>query len=134
MNSYLKWFCPIVWIKILVNLGFAIPAVLCPLWLLSLIRLPPASPTIWLRDAGLLLFFLSLMYFPTAIDPVRYKDNATIMVFGHLTFGVFWLWPVFFANAPKVYLGFGLIDLSFGAVLGILLLRLRKEEREYTRS
>jgi hypothetical protein len=56
------------------------------------------------------------------------------MVLGHLTFGVFWLWPVFFANAPKAYLGFGLIDLSFGIALGILLLRLLKEENEYTRS
>jgi len=134
MNKYLKWFCPIVWLKILVNLGFAIPAIFFPSWLLSLMRLPAAYPTVWLRDAGLLLFFLSLMYFPTGLDPLRYKDNATIMVLGHLSFGVFWLWPVFFANAPRAYLGFGLIDLSFGIALGILLLRLLKEESEYARS
>lgn len=134
MNKFLKWFCPIVWLKILFNIGFAIPAILLPQWLLSLLSLPAAYPTVWLRDAGLLLFFLSIIYFPAGIEPLRYKHTAVIMVLAHLTFGVFWLWPFFFANGPKAYLAFGLVDLGFGVVLGILLYLLFREEDVYARN
>ena len=133
MNRYLKWFCPVVWIGILVNLGFALPAIFFPEGLLRLMNLPipETKYLIWLRDAGMLLFFLSIMYFPAGSNPLRYKFNAVVMVIARLAFGVFWLWPFFFANAPKAYLLFGAIDLGFGLLQGILLFLLLKEEERY---
>ena len=131
MNKYLKWFCPIVWVGILVNLGFAIPAIFFPGWLLSLVGLPSSYQSVWLQDAGLLLFFLSILYFPAGLDPLRYKLNAMMMVAARLAFAIFWIWPVLFANAPRAYLIFGAIDLSFGLAQGILLLLLLREEEQY---
>ena len=131
MNHYLKWFCPIVWLGILANLGFALPAIFFPEWLLRWVNLPTTYELLWLRDAGLLLFFLSILYFPASVDPLRYKFNAVAMVIARLAFGLFWLWPFFFANAPKAYLIFGAIDLGFGIVQGILLLLLLREEEHY---
>src|ERR1044072_6336173 len=128
MNHYLKWFCPIVWLGILANLGFALPAIFFPERLLSWINLPKPDYPMRLRAAGILLFFLSILYFPASINPLRYKFNAVAMVIARLAFGLFWLWPFFFANAPKAYLPFGAIDLGFGIVQGILLLLLLREE------
>jgi len=54
-----------------------------------------------------------------------------ILVVARLAFAIFWLWPVFFANAPKAYLIFGAIDLTFGIAQGILLLLLLREEKQY---
>ena len=62
---------------------------------------------------------------------LRYKFNAVAMVIARLAFGLFWLWPFFFANAPKAYLVFGAIDLGFGITQGILLFLLLREEERY---
>jgi len=53
------------------------------------------------------------------------------MVVARLAFGLFWLLPFFFANAPKAYLIFGAIDLGFGLLQGILLFLLLREEEHY---
>ena len=134
MNHYVKWFCPIVWLGILGNFGFALPAILFPQWLLSAVGLPASYQSVWLGDAGLLLFFLSILYFPAGLDPMRYKLNAIVLVVARFVFAVFWLWPVFFANAPRAYLIFGLIDLAFGIAQGILLLLVLREEKQYARA
>ncbi len=128
-NTYLKWFRLVVWLGILVNLSFAVPAVFAPSWLLTRMNLPLADQTIWLRDAGMLLFFLSTMYIPAARDPGRYTFNAVFAVIARLVFAVFWLVPVLGANAPLGYLFFGLVDLSFGLGQASLLLLLQRKER-----
>lgn len=131
MNRYQKWFALAVLLGIIANFSFSFPAVLAPSWLLTRLDLPQAYQTIWLRDAGLLLFFLTVLYFPAALNPLRYKVNSVVLVVGRLAFGLFWLWPYFFANAPRAYLTFGLIDLGLGLLQGVLLLLLLREEEKY---
>ena len=133
MNRYLRLFAPVVWLGVLANMGFAVAALFAPGWLLGLLRLP-SSPygTIWLRDAALLVFFLSITYLPAATDPLRYKVNAVVLVLARLVLGTFWLWMVFFANAPRGYLVLGFLDLGFGVAQGFLLYLLLREEARHT--
>lgn len=130
MNYYQKWFSPVVLLSVLINLSFAIPAVFFPAWLLGALGLPSSYQDLWLRGAGLVLFFLSLTHVPAAFDPWRYKVNTFVLVFGQLLFGIFWLWFVFFAGAPRGYFILGVIDFSLGIVLVILFFLLLREEKK----
>lgn len=133
MNKYLRWYAPAVWLGVVVNvLGFVIPVFLAPGWLLSRLNLPyyPSS-NVWLRDAALLLLFLSITYLPAATDPLRYKVNAIVGAVGRLIFSLFWIWPVLFAGAPRGFLVIGALDGVVGLVQGILLYKLLREEERF---
>jgi hypothetical protein len=132
MNKYQRWFTPAVWLGVLANMGFVVPVLLSPGWLLTRLRLPYTPyQDIWLRDAAVLLFFLSITYLPAASDPLRYKTNAIVGAVGRLVFSVFWIWPVLFANAPRGYLMLGILDGSIGLIQGILLYKLLREEERH---
>ena len=133
MNKYIRWYAPAVWLGVAANvLGFVVPVFLAPGWLLSRLNLPyyPSS-NVWLRDAALLLLFLSITYLPAAIDPLRYKVNAVVGAVGRLVFSVFWIWPVLFAGAPRGFLVVGALDGVIGLVQGVLLYRLLREEERF---
>jgi hypothetical protein len=120
MNSYSKWFGRIVLFGVGVNIILSIPAILFPEWLLALLGLEAALPTVWVRFAANLLILLSLFYIPAAIDLQRYQANGWLAVISRLA-GF-----VFFLTQPRDYLMFGLVDLSFfipEAILLILALR-----------
>src|SRR5262245_17843953 len=103
-NPWVSWFRLVVLAGVLANMGFAIPAVFAPAWLLGRLGLDTPRPLIWLQDAGGLLFLLSLMFIPAALDPFRYKFNSAVLVFGRLAFGVFWFWQVLFNDYPRPFL------------------------------
>jgi len=103
-NPYLTYFKLTVYLGIIANVLFAIPAVFQPYWLLAYLHLPWVRESIWLRDAGGLLFFLTLMQWAAAHDPFRYKINAAVTVLGRVLFGVFWFWAVLFADRPTSFL------------------------------
>lgn len=130
-NRYLKAFRIATAVGIIVNLGFAIPALLAPNALLSLLRLRPIDDPVWLGDAGLLLTFLSLMYIGAAVDPWRYRLNTYLMVIGRLAFVPYWFWPRGSDGAITGYLLLGLGDLAVGVVQLILLLLLLRERRGF---
>ncbi|MFL6283474.1 MAG: hypothetical protein ACJ74Q_10080 [Pyrinomonadaceae bacterium] len=132
MNKYLRWYAPAVWLGVLANiLGFVVPVLLAPGWLLGRLHLPYMPyQDVWLRDAALLLLFLSITYLPSATDPLRYKVNAIVGAVGRLIFSLFWIWPVLFAGAPRGFLVVGALDGIIGLTQGILLyLLLREEDR-----
>ena len=127
-NPWVKWFRLVVWLGILANLTFAVPAVFAPAWLMRLLAIDPPRPWIWLQDAGGLLLLLTLTFIPAASDPFRYKFNAAIAVIGRLAFGVFWFWQVLFAAYPKEYLTFAFVDAGLGIVLLLLYVPLLRYE------
>jgi hypothetical protein len=127
-NPFVRWFRLAVWLGVLGNLIFAIPAVFFPGWLLSALCLPPVYPTIWLRDAGGLLFFLTLLYIPAATDPFRYNCNAMIAVGARLTFGLFWFWAVCFAGYPTEFLTLAWVDFVVGMLLLLTYIPLVRHE------
>jgi hypothetical protein len=127
-NPWVFWFRLVVWLGILANFGFAIPAVFAPEWLLGQLHIDPPHPWIWLQDAGGLLFLLTLMFIPAAINPFRYKCNAAVLVIGRLAFGVFWFWQVLFAGYPSPFLTLAYIDAGLGVVLLLLYLPMLRYE------
>jgi hypothetical protein len=134
MNRYLKIFCPVVWLGVLINLGLALTAVFAPGWLMSWLHWPAPHSSIWIRAAGLLSVFLSSLYFAAGYDPLRYKANAVVSVVARLTLSLLWLWPVVFAHYPRAFWVIGLVDLVFGLAQGVLLILLLREEDQYARA
>jgi hypothetical protein len=134
MNKYLRWYAPAVWLGVLANiLGFVVPVFLAPGWLLGRLHLPYMPyQDVWLRDAALLLLFLSITYLPSATDPIRYKVNAVVGAVGRLIFSLFWIWPVIFAGAPRGFLVVGALDGIIGLTQGILLYLLLREEDRFS--
>lgn len=122
MNAYAKWFGRLVWVGVFVNVALSIPGLLFPEWLLGLLNLEPAVPTVWVRFSANLLILLSLFYIPAAINLYRYPANAVLAVFARFA-GL-----AFFLTQPREYLVFGLLDLTFAIPEGILLLLAQRVE------
>ena len=128
-NSYSVWFGRVVWIGVLANLSFALPAIFLPGLTLGFLNLEPTTPFIWVRFSGLLLFLLSLFYLPAASNLYQYRANAYLAVFSRLAGITFFGTAVLFYEKPRTYLPMGLVDLGFGIVEGILLALAIKHER-----
>ena len=88
----------VVWIGILLNLCFALPLLLAPLWLFGLFDAPAGPSLVWPRFAGGLLIVVSVFYVPMTFDLDRYRVFAWLAVFPSRSFGV-----VFFLTAVLVY-------------------------------
>ena len=82
---------------------------------------PSNDPLIWPRFAALLLILLSAFYVPAAVDPSRYRASAWLAVLARFAGALFFL--------PQRYVAFGLFDLGFGVVEGLLLLLAVRAER-----
>ena len=127
-NPWVNWFRLVVWLGILANLSFAVPSLFAPEWILGQMQFDPPRPLIWFQDAGGLLFLLTLMFIPAAIDPFRYKFNAAVLVIGRLAFGVFWFWQVLFNGYPGPYYTLAYTDSGLGVVLLLLYLPMLRYE------
>jgi hypothetical protein len=123
MNKFVKWFNIATFMGVLINiLGMALPFVLAPQWYLDWFGLPGGGGSIiWMRQAGLLLLFISILYLPGGSDPIRYSLNAKFAVLVRMTIGSYWLWLVFVENQPRSFLIFGSIDCVYAIFNGILL-------------
>ena len=128
-NSYSIWFGRVVWLGVLANLSFALPAIFLPSLTLGFLNLEPTTPYIWVRFSGLLLFLLSLFYLPAASNLYQYRANAYLAVFARLAGISFFGIAVLFYEKPRTYLPMGLVDLAFGIVQAILLGLAIKHER-----
>jgi hypothetical protein len=129
MNTYKIWFGRVVWLGILVNLALSLPGIFFPATILSLIRLEPATPTIWVSFAAQLLVLLSLFYIPAAMDVARYRANAWLAVIARIAGVVFFIASVFLFRQHRGYLLFSLIDLTFAIPQGILLILIQRAEK-----
>ncbi|MFW5681024.1 MAG: hypothetical protein ACOC3D_12215, partial [Pseudomonadota bacterium] len=81
-SSLTRWIfrhAVVVWLGIALNLGFALPLLFDPAWLLDLFGVPGAA-TVWPRFAGLLLIILSVFYVPATLDIDRYRIFAWLHV------------------------------------------------------
>jgi hypothetical protein len=85
------WFRRVLWLGIVANLGLAVPTLLAPERMMAFSRLPPATPVMWPRFAGLLLVLLSVFYMPAAVDPNRYRAVAWLAVASRLAGVIFFV-------------------------------------------
>jgi hypothetical protein len=128
-NSYSIWFGRVVWLGVLANLLFSLPALLTPELMLGFLNLDPTVPHIWVRFSGLLLLLLSLFYLPAAHNLYQYRANAYLSIISRLAGVLFFGIAIWGYGKSIAYLPLGLVDLAFGVVQGILLLLALKHER-----
>ena len=128
-NSYSIWFGRVIWLGVLANLSFALPAIFAPGLTLGFLNIEPAIPHIWVRFSGLLLLLLSLFYLPAASNLYHYRANAYLAVGARFAGIVFFGTAVLCYGKARAYLPMGFVDLAFGIVEGVLLLLALKHER-----
>ena len=122
-NKYADWFRRCVWVGILLNLFFAIAAILFPHKLIHWLGFAPATDTVWLRDVGMLLMVLNLFYMPVASAPFRYAVFARLTVAARFIPAFFFLWVMRrVPHSGSVRILFW-TDLILGIVLAFLLFR-----------
>lgn len=128
MTFSLKPKTPLAWIVsigVAINiLGMALPFALVPQWTMDQFGLPTGGGSIvWMRQAGLLLFFISLLYLPGGFDPIGYTRNAWFAVITRMTIGLYWLFLVFVEHRTTVFIPIGLLDCSLAILNGIVLFK-----------
>jgi hypothetical protein len=123
MNKFVQWFNIATLIGVLINiLGMALPFIFIPQWCLDFLGLPGGGGSVvWMRQAGLLLFFISLLYLAGGRDPIGYRLNAIFAILVRMTIGSYWVWLVFVEGRTKSFLIFGSIDCLYAIFNGILL-------------
>jgi hypothetical protein len=110
VNIYKEWFRRVLIAGAIVNLTLALPSIVAPDVVLAIIRQRPCGDLVWGRFAALLVVLVTLTDIPAAINPLRYRALAWLVVFNRGA-GV-----VFFMLFCREYLLFGLLDLTFGAL------------------
>ena len=85
------WASVVLWLGILPNLYFAFPALFYPEYAVKKRYLLPGSETVWLRNAGLLIFIITAYHVIAAIDPERFIVIAWATVAGRLSAGLYFL-------------------------------------------
>lgn len=115
--KFATWFRWAIFLGIAQDWLFGLPGVFVPNGVLGLARVRQADDPVWPAYASLVLVLLGLVYIPGALDPFRYKPHAILAVAarGAGVVFFFFLYPGFFPT------WFGLVDLTFTVVQGILL-------------
>jgi hypothetical protein len=112
----------VTFIGVLINIvGMALPFIFCPQWYLDHFGLPGEGGSIvWMRQAGLLLLYVSILYVPGGFDPVRYRMNVIFAILVRFTIGSYWLFLVFVEGRTRSFIKFGLLDTIYAVVNGIV--------------
>ncbi|HEX3582448.1 MAG TPA: hypothetical protein VH087_11850 [Thermoanaerobaculia bacterium] len=124
MNNRIRILGWVVLIGVAINIiGMAIPFIFAPQWYLDKFGLPGEGGSIvWMRQAGLLLLYISILYVPGGFDPVRYRMNAVFAILVRFTIGCYWLYLVFAEGRTRSFIKFGLMDTIYAAVNAIVMM------------
>lgn len=113
MNKYELWFGRFIWLGILANLLFAIPAIADPPALVSLLDIDtPAfsGEHIWLRNVGMLLIGLCVFYAGVGREPLKSRGFAVRAVVVRFLAATFWFWMVLSVAVADVFWYFAAVD------------------------
>lgn len=121
-NRYAVWFSRAVWLGVLANLSFAVPALTLPGVLSTSLGLGGLSPpaAVGMRNVGMLLLVLSGFHALATGDPLRTLGLARWVVAGRLLAAAFWAWLA--SDYPGLWWLFAM-DLTLGLMCGFLLWR-----------
>lgn len=130
MDNYAKWFNRLVFIGVWINiLGMALPFVFAPQFMIDWLGLPGGGGSVvWMRQAGLLLFYISILYLPGGREPLRFTLNAKFAVLVRMTIGLYWFYLVFVEGRTRSFLIFGFLDVPLAILQGILLWQILKKK------
>lgn len=128
MDSARRWFHNVTFIGVLINIiGMALPFIFMPQWYLDFFGLPGGGASIvWMRQAGLLLLGISILYVPGGRDPFRYSLNAKFAIGVRMTIGLYWFYLTLVEGYPWAFLKFGAFDVVYAIFNGFLLWRVLK--------
>lgn len=128
MRNDIKWLNRVVFVGVLINIfGMALPFIFTPQWFMDWLGLPTGGGSIiWIRQAGLLLFFISLLYLPGGREPFRYSMNAKFAVIVRMSIGLYWFFLVLVEGRTRSFLLFGFLDVPYAILNGFLLWRVLK--------
>lgn len=126
MNVYLKAFSALVWIGIVVNAVFWVPALFMPQVINNVFGFDPNFYPVWLRNVGMLLLLVAIFNGAAALDPLRYQLFAWLVVVARLIAASFfleiWLLDHYTSSdRPNVFMWFFITDASFGIAKGAFL-------------
>jgi len=121
MGKGAKWFGRIVWLGILFNLCFAVPAIFAPDMVLASLDLPPDTSMLWLQNVGMLLLTLCLFYMPSAIAPGRFPVHTKLAVLARWIAAAFWILLLRQSAPAGVVRPLLFTDLALAIVLLLLL-------------
>ena len=116
----------IVWIGILLNWAFAVMAFANPHHLIAMLDLGAGDSTVWLFNYSVLLAILSCFYIPAAVDPIRYRVNAWLLIVARLIPAATFFIGVSIGVLADGFVKLGMADSLIGSaelVLLVLLLR-----------
>jgi hypothetical protein len=130
MDNYAKWFNRLVFIGVWINiLGMALPFIFAPQFMIDWLGLPGGGGSVvWMRQAGLLLFYISLLYLPGGREPLRFTMNAKWAVLVRMTIGLYWFYLVFVEGRTRSFLIFGFLDVPLAILQGFLLWQILKRK------
>jgi hypothetical protein len=121
MGTAEKWFGRIVWIGILFNVCFALPAIFAPDMLVASLDLPPETSLLWLQNVGMLLVTLCIFYAPSAIEPSHFATHTKLVVLARWIASLFWFILLRQSAPAGVVRPLLITDLTFAALLLLLL-------------
>lgn len=131
MSRCVMWFHRVTFVGVLINIfGMALPFIFAPQWYLDWFGLPGGGGSlIWMRQAGLLLLFISILYAFGGRDPIRYSWNAMFAIGVRMAIGLYWLWLVFGAGQTRAFVQFGILDCGYAILNGFVLWLAIRHER-----
>lgn len=121
MGRGAKWFGRIVWLGIIFNLCFAIPAIFAPDMVLAGMDLPPATSMLWLQNVGMLLLTLCVLYTPSAVAAARFPVHTKLVVLARWIAAIFWFILLRQGTPAGVVRPLLFTDLALAIVLLLLL-------------
>ena len=124
-NRSAAWFTRVAWLGVVVNLAFAVPALLTPGAFAATLGLDgrAGGAAVWLPNAGMLLVVLSGFHALAAADPLAALAFARWAVAGRLLAAAFWAWLAWGHGPPGVLWYFFAADATLGLLGGWLLAR-----------
>lgn len=121
MKKFICWYQCFIWIGIAINLLFAIPALIAPDFLISMLGLPPNPSDPWLGNAGMLLLGISLFYMPSGFNAPRFPVHSWLCVLSRLIAVVFWIYLIRTSPYAPTFKPLAYSDGAMFVILGVLL-------------
>jgi hypothetical protein len=134
MNQTLYWYRRIVWLGIILNLFFAIPALISPQFLTASLGLPFSNYDVWMQNSGMLILSLNIFYAVAASNPIHFSRINWIVVLSRMIATIFWVYLVSSSIYASAFYPMLIIDASMTLALGMLLQKGLPEEKKLNRA
>ncbi len=121
LNTPLRWYRRLVWLGIVINLGFCLPALLIPQTLTALLGLPYLAYYDWMQNAGMLILSLNVFYAVAARNPVAHPAINWVVVLSRVIAAVFWIYLIRSSDHPHAFYSMLATDAGMALALGLLL-------------